>query len=83
MAAASAHKRVLVTGGTGLVGRAIEHVLKEDKHPDEEWFFPSSKEGDLRCALRHLPRFYKTSPFAVWLLSPTPFEICLNSIPRR
>ena len=61
-AAASAHKRVLVTGGTGLVGRAIEHVLKEDKHADEEWFFPSSKEGDLRCAHRHLPRFYTTLP---------------------
>lgn len=46
---AAATKRVLVTGGTGLVGRAIEHVLKTDKHADEEWFFPSSKEGDLRC----------------------------------
>jgi GDP-L-fucose synthase len=46
---------ILVTGGTGLVGKAIEHVIKTEpensrfgKKPDETWVFASSKEGDLR-----------------------------------
>lgn len=40
--------RVLVTGGTGLVGKAIEHVLSHgEQRPDEEWFFVGSKEADL------------------------------------
>jgi GDP-L-fucose synthase len=43
-------KRILVTGGSGLVGKAIERVLKEaeNQRPDEEWIFLSSKDGDLR-----------------------------------
>lgn len=39
--------RVLVTGGTGLVGKAIEKVVAEDKQKNEEWFFIGSKEADL------------------------------------
>jgi len=40
---------VLVTGGTGLVGKAIESViLKDSAHAEEHWIFLSSKEGDLR-----------------------------------
>ncbi|XP_066533104.1 GDP-L-fucose synthase-like [Hoplias malabaricus] len=41
--------RVMVTGGSGLVGRAIEHVLKEDggASEGEEWIFLSSKDGNL------------------------------------
>ena len=47
-------KRILVTGGSGLVGKAIQHVLKTEKsdkfgsRPDEEWIFLASKDGDLR-----------------------------------
>lgn len=47
---------VLVTGGLGLLGFAIKHVI--DTEPlgspygrlseDEEWIFLSSKDGDLR-----------------------------------
>lgn len=40
-------KTVLVTGGTGLVGRAIEAVIKEENPQDEKWLFVGSKEADL------------------------------------
>jgi len=41
-------KRILVTGGTGLVGCAIKHIVEtEEKQADEEWFFISSKDADL------------------------------------
>lgn len=39
---------VLVTGGTGLFGKAIEHVVKNDPRPQESWIFLSSKDGDVR-----------------------------------
>ncbi|CAK0911626.1 unnamed protein product [Prorocentrum cordatum] len=40
--------KVLVTGGTGLYGKAIEAVIKEDEAAkNEEWVFLSSKDGDL------------------------------------
>uniref|UniRef100_A0A915JSL2 NAD-dependent epimerase/dehydratase domain-containing protein n=1 Tax=Romanomermis culicivorax TaxID=13658 RepID=A0A915JSL2_ROMCU len=41
---------VLVTGGTGLVGRALEQVLKEPgikRNLDEKWIFVSSRDADL------------------------------------
>ena len=42
-------KVILVTGGTGLVGKGIEAAIqKEGKRDDEEWVFVSSKDGDLR-----------------------------------
>lgn len=46
---------VLVTGGTGLVGKAIQHVIETSTDPrfgkkeNEQWIFLNSKEGDLRC----------------------------------
>lgn len=41
-------KVILVTGGTGLVGRGIEKIVKtEEQRADEEWYFASSKDGDL------------------------------------
>lgn len=40
---------ILVTGGTGLVGKAVEKIASsEEKRPNEEWVFLSSKHGDLR-----------------------------------
>lgn len=46
---------VMVTGGTGLVGAAIEHYVEETaktnngiKKKKERWVFLSSKDGDLR-----------------------------------
>ncbi|XP_033151483.1 probable GDP-L-fucose synthase [Drosophila mauritiana] len=40
-------KKVLVTGGTGLVGKALEAVIKEQSPEDEQWFFAGSKDADL------------------------------------
>lgn len=40
--------RILVTGGTGLVGNAIKNVIEtEEKQSNEEWFYVGSKEADL------------------------------------
>lgn len=39
---------VLVTGGTGLVGRAIKHVVENgEKRKGETWIYASSKDADL------------------------------------
>ena len=38
---------ILVTGGTGLVGKAIEHISKQDPKSNEEFVFLSSKDGNL------------------------------------
>lgn len=46
----------LVTGGTGLVGRALQWAIANEpvgsrygkQSEDEEWIFLSSKDGDLR-----------------------------------
>lgn len=40
-------KKVLVTGGTGLVGSAIKQVIEDEKSNDEIWVFCSSKDADL------------------------------------
>ena len=37
-------QRVLVTGGSGLVGQALQKVVAQA----ENWIFLSSKDGDLR-----------------------------------
>jgi len=46
---------VLVTGGSGLVGKAIQHVIETEPEgskygrlPGETWIFARSSEGDLR-----------------------------------
>lgn len=46
---------VLVTGGTGLVGSAINKVINEEaigsrfgRQPNESWVFLKSTDGDLR-----------------------------------
>jgi nucleoside-diphosphate-sugar epimerase len=56
-------KTILVTGGSGLVGQAIKHVLFDPNgdalfraREDETWHFASSKDGDLRYALILLRR---------------------------
>jgi GDP-L-fucose synthase len=38
---------VLVTGGTGLVGKAIETVSKQESRENGSWYFAGSKDGDL------------------------------------
>lgn len=39
---------ILVTGGTGLVGKAIEYVIQNDKLNGEKWIFVGSKDANLR-----------------------------------
>lgn len=40
--------KILVTGGSGMVGKAIETIIKEElKDDSEEWIFLSSKDVDL------------------------------------
>ena len=39
---------IMVTGGSGLVGKGIEAIVKtEEKRSDEVWIFLSSKDADL------------------------------------
>lgn len=38
---------ILVTGGKGLVGKALEDVVNSNPNPKEKWIFLSSKDGDL------------------------------------
>ncbi|KEG11662.1 GDP-L-fucose synthetase [Trypanosoma grayi] len=38
---------ILVTGGSGLVGKAIETVQQRDPRADERWVFLSSRDADL------------------------------------
>lgn len=40
-------RKVLVTGGSGLVGSAIRHVVESEPVDDEEWIFCSSKDANL------------------------------------
>ena len=40
---------IMVTGGTGLVGKGIQAVVERQAVPGERWIFLSSKDGDLRC----------------------------------
>ncbi|KAA0708198.1 GDP-L-fucose synthase [Triplophysa tibetana] len=56
--------RVLVTGGSGLVGRAIERVVKEEgkAREGEEWIFLSSKDANLLNAEETKAIFQKHRP---------------------
>ena len=44
---AGERKVILVTGGSGLIGKAIQKVIKKDRREDEEWIFLSSKDANL------------------------------------
>ncbi|XP_060946430.1 GDP-L-fucose synthase-like [Limanda limanda] len=57
-------KRVLVTGASGLIGKAIEHVVLNEggKLEGEEWFFISTKDGDLRDVGQTKAVFEKHQP---------------------
>lgn len=49
---------VLVTGGTGLVGKAIEQIVKIEQHVDEEWVFIGSKDCNL-CDLQATRKLFE------------------------
>ncbi|CAL1283765.1 unnamed protein product [Larinioides sclopetarius] len=57
-----ASKTILVTGGTGLVGKAIENVVKANTLTDENWVFLSSKDADLTDVEQTNALFEKYKP---------------------
>jgi GDP-L-fucose synthase len=46
--AAASRDVVLVTGGSGLVGKAVEDFVKANPVAGETWVYLTSKDGDLR-----------------------------------
>ncbi|XP_058030365.1 GDP-L-fucose synthase isoform X3 [Ahaetulla prasina] len=63
MAEPEKQKRILVTGGSGLVGKAIQKVVADgEQRPDEKWIFVSSKEADLTNAAETAALFEKHKP---------------------
>ncbi|XP_028342034.1 GDP-L-fucose synthase isoform X2 [Physeter macrocephalus] len=55
--------RILVTGGSGLVGRAIQKVVADGSRlPGEDWVFVSSKDADLTDAAQTRALFEKVRP---------------------
>lgn len=58
---------VLVTGGTGLVGKGIEEAVRLDKEagvssPDEVWYYASSRDADLRDRASTRALFERVKP---------------------
>lgn len=49
-----ANKKIIVTGGSGMVGQAVKWVIENETDPrfggriNEEWIFLGSKEGNLK-----------------------------------
>ncbi|XP_063155800.1 GDP-L-fucose synthase isoform X3 [Candoia aspera] len=63
MAESGRQKRILVTGGSGLVGRAIQKVIADGEcRADESWIFVSSKDADLTNAAETTALFEKHKP---------------------
>lgn len=44
---AGVQKVILVTGGSGLIGKAIQSIIDTDALPNEKWIFVGSKDADL------------------------------------
>lgn len=55
---------VLVTGGTGLVGKAIKEVVEKEglALDNETWYYASSKDGDLRKREECVALFQRVQP---------------------
>lgn len=59
----STEKRViLVTGGTGLVGKGIQYIVDQEKNENESYIFLSSKDVDLTNRQETLDYFKKHNP---------------------
>lgn len=55
-------KVILVTGGTGLVGKAVEYITQQQPRTDERWVFVGSKDADLMSAESTQALFEKVKP---------------------
>ncbi|KAJ7201051.1 hypothetical protein GGX14DRAFT_465578 [Mycena pura] len=60
---------ILVTGGTGLVGKALQHIIETEpvgskfgKQPNETWIFLSSSDGDMRDQEQTVKLYEKYKP---------------------
>ena len=53
---------VMITGGSGLVGTALQEVIKTEAQSNEKWVFLSSRDGDLRKAEDTQKIFQKYQP---------------------
>jgi len=53
---------ILVTGGSGLVGRGIQTVVQQDPRQDETWIFLSSKDANLLSEEETVALFEKHRP---------------------
>ncbi|TFY73364.1 hypothetical protein EWM64_g10648 [Hericium alpestre] len=69
MSSQSTNDVILVTGGTGLVGSAIQHIIETEpvgsrfgKRLGETWIFASSKDADLRDREQTQKMFEKYKP---------------------
>ena len=49
----------MVTGGTGLIGKALQKVQAEDSLPNEKWIFLSSKDANLLDSSETMALFEK------------------------
>ncbi|XP_043290106.1 probable GDP-L-fucose synthase [Venturia canescens] len=58
----SEQKVILVTGGSGLVGKAIQTVVSAESRSDEKWIFIGSKDADLCDKQSTLRLFEKYRP---------------------
>jgi GDP-L-fucose synthase len=55
-------KVILVTGGTGLVGRAVQYISEQEPRPDERWVFVGGKDADLLSAESTKAMFERVKP---------------------
>ena len=53
---------ILVTGGSGLVGKAVAAVVNEVKNENETWHFVGSRDADLRDAGQTRAMFERLKP---------------------
>ena len=58
----SEKKVILVTGGSGLIGKAIQNVIKKDQREDEEYIFLSSKDANLLNKIETFAVFERYQP---------------------
>ncbi len=82
---------ILVTGGTGLVGRAVQEIIAQDKPQGETWVFIGSKDADLTSYEETKALFERVKPtqiihlaafvgglFANMVRSGTPWDILIH-----
>eukprot|EP01060_Flectonema_neradi_P022328 TRINITY_DN3058_c2_g1_i2.p1 TRINITY_DN3058_c2_g1~~TRINITY_DN3058_c2_g1_i2.p1 ORF type:complete len:327 (+),score=69.74 TRINITY_DN3058_c2_g1_i2:43-981(+) len=70
--------RVLVTGGSGLAGRAVEELISSENNKQESWYFASSSDADLRDLEATRSLFEKIKPTHVLHLAAKVGGLLMN-----